>query len=106
MELSSSLDLDEVLLSTARRLCSAMDVTGCYISTNVDDVTATCLIGLSEDSVDEGWTGRRFALADYPLLLKVVTTRRPAFFAPDGPELSATETVYDAPDETSGSSSR
>jgi diguanylate cyclase (GGDEF)-like protein/excisionase family DNA binding protein len=76
LELASSLDLQETLLATARRLCEAVGVGECEI-TVIEGEDLHTLMRVSEGEVDEEWMGQRLALADAAVTREVVETKRP-----------------------------
>ncbi len=76
-ELTSSLDLDEVLLSTARRLCAISGAPMCDIYTLHDGASLQSVISIDGESVDLDWQGRTFALDEWTAMRKVVESREP-----------------------------
>ncbi|HET6477436.1 MAG TPA: GAF domain-containing protein [Thermoleophilia bacterium] len=76
-ELSSSLDLHEVLLSTARRLCAVAEAPTCDIYTLRDDAWLTSVASVDEGSVDAAWQDRSFPLDEWAAMRKAVETREP-----------------------------
>jgi len=76
LELASSLDLEETLLVTARRLCEGVGVSECEISVIEGDDLHT-LMRVNGGEIDQRGRGRRFALADGAVAREVVETRRP-----------------------------
>ena len=77
LELASSLDLQETLLATARRLCDGMGVRICEITVIEGDELHT-LMQVSDGEVDEAWIGQRLSLADAAVIREVIETKRPA----------------------------
>lgn len=91
-ELSSSLDLEEVLLSTARRLCAVAGAPMCDIYTLRDGVTLESVTSVDEGAVDTEWQGRRFSLREWSAMDRAVETREPVVVAGrDDPRLSPAE---------------
>jgi diguanylate cyclase (GGDEF)-like protein/excisionase family DNA binding protein len=91
-ELSSSLDLRDVLLSTARRLCAVADAPMCDIYTLQDGEALESVTSIDEGAVDAGWQGRRFPLEDWHAVRRAVETRGPVVVTGrDDPLLSALE---------------
>ena len=76
-ELSSSLDLHEVLLSTARRLCAVAEAPTCDIYTLRDDAWLTSVASVDEGAVDAAWQDRSFPLDEWAAVRKAVETREP-----------------------------
>ena len=76
-ELSSSLELDEVLVSAARRLCAVAGVTACDIYTLRDDEWLRDAVSIVDGALDPSWQGREFALSDWAAPQEAVRTRRP-----------------------------
>jgi GAF domain-containing protein len=77
LEFGSTLDVERVLLSIARRMRAAIRATACDISA-LDGESLHALVGIdSRDAVDPGFAGREFALADYPLTSGALRTGRP-----------------------------
>ena len=76
-ELSSTLDLDQVLLNTGHRLCAVADMPCCDIYTLDDQRDLTCVVSLVDGEVDMGWQGHRFPLDSWAALTKAVDTRQP-----------------------------
>jgi GAF domain-containing protein len=77
LELTSSLDLQATLLTTARRLCEGVRVNECEITVVEGDQLHT-LMRVSDGEVDEAWMGQRLALADAAVTQEVIETKRPA----------------------------
>ena len=76
-ELTSSLDLDEVLVSTARRLCSISRTPMCdiYILRKGDWLES--VTSIDGDEVDSSWQGQRFPLDDWTAMRRAIETRSP-----------------------------
>ncbi len=91
-ELSSSLDLDEVLVSTAKRLCAVAAAPMCDIYTLRDGATLENVTSVDDGETDEAWRGRRFALDDWTAMRRCVETREPVVITSrDDPRLSPAE---------------
>ena len=91
-ELSSSLDLHDVLLSTAKRLCAVAGAPMCDIYTLQDGEVLLSVTSIDEGEVDTDWQGRRFPLDDWRAVRRAVETREPVVVAGrDDPLLSAAE---------------
>ena len=85
-ELTSSLDLDEVLLSTARRLSAISGAPMCDIYTLRDGSRLESVTSIDEGEVDGEWQGRVFVLDDWTAMRKAVESREPvARREPPGP---------------------
>ena len=76
-ELTSSLDLDEVLLSTARRLSAISGAPMCDIYTLRDGSRLESVTSIDEGEVDGEWQGRAFPLDDWTAMRKAVESREP-----------------------------
>ena len=91
-ELTSSLDLDEVLLSTARRLCAISGAPMCDIYTLRDGSRLESVISVDAGEVDGDWQGRLFALDDWTAMRKAVESREPVVITSrEDPDLSPAE---------------
>ena len=75
-ELSSSLDLGEVLRSTANRLCAVADMPMCDIYTLQGD-TLVDVVSIADGKIDHEWQGRSFPLSGWATLRRAVETRQP-----------------------------
>jgi diguanylate cyclase (GGDEF)-like protein len=75
-ELSSSLDLAEVLRSTADRLCSVADTPMCNIYT-LHGQKLVNVVSIHDGEIDRDWQGREFPLAAWTAVRRAVETRRP-----------------------------
>ena len=64
-DLTSSLDLDEVLQAAARRLNVALAIPDCDIYQLVDGERLLCLASTTRGDLDGAWVGREFSLADW-----------------------------------------
>ena len=76
LELSSSLDLRDTLLATAKRLCESVGVPECEI-TVIEDEGLRTLMRIEHGRVDEAWIGQYLSLADAAVTREVITTKRP-----------------------------
>jgi diguanylate cyclase (GGDEF)-like protein/excisionase family DNA binding protein len=76
LELSSSLDLRDTLLATARRLCASVGVPECEITVLEGDGLRT-IMRVEHGRVDEEWIGKYLALADAAVTREVIETKRP-----------------------------
>ncbi|NLE21423.1 MAG: GAF domain-containing protein [Actinobacteria bacterium] len=76
LELTGSLDLEEILFATARRLCEAVGVNECDVWLIEGDELRT-VIGLRDGAADERRVGQRMALADAAVTREVIETKRP-----------------------------
>ena len=91
-ELSSSLDLEEVLLSTARRLCAISGAPMCDIYTLHDGAWLESVTSIDGGEVDAAWQGRRFALDEWTAMRRAVETRGPVVIeSRNDPSLSPAE---------------
>jgi diguanylate cyclase (GGDEF)-like protein/excisionase family DNA binding protein len=77
LELTSSLDLQATLLTTARRLCQGIGVGECEIAV-IEGNDLHTLMRVRGGEVSERWMGRRLPLADAAVTLEVIETKRPA----------------------------
>jgi len=77
LEFGATLDLDEVLLSTAHRLCTVADTPMCDIYTLSDDDRLVAVVSLADGEVDDSWQGREFPLTAWAAVEKAVRTRQP-----------------------------
>ncbi|HEY5386571.1 MAG TPA: diguanylate cyclase [Thermoleophilia bacterium] len=77
LEFGSTLDVERVLLSIARRMREATRAAACDISA-LDGDSLRALVGIdAADAVDQDFAGREFAVADYPLTGQALRTGRP-----------------------------
>jgi diguanylate cyclase (GGDEF)-like protein/excisionase family DNA binding protein len=76
-ELTSSLDLEDVLLSTARRLCAISGAPMCDIYTLRDGLRLESVTSIDGNAVDNDWQGRLFALDDWTAMRQAVDSREP-----------------------------
>ena len=86
-ELSSSLDLDEVLLNTAHRLCALAGTPCCDLYTLDTERQLTCVVSLVDGEVDGGWQGRSFPLQRWSALDTAVQRRMPIVISSPGDSL-------------------
>ncbi len=77
VELASSLELPEVLVSAARRLSTALAVPDCNIYRLDGDDHLLCIASVTDGAVDATWLGQRLALAEWPSKLRTIQMRRP-----------------------------
>ncbi|HTX67810.1 MAG TPA: GAF domain-containing protein [Thermoleophilia bacterium] len=77
MELTSYLDLQTTLLTTAKRLCESVGVDECEI-TVIEGTELHTLMRVAGGEVDEKWIGQRMALEDAAVTREVIETKRPA----------------------------
>jgi diguanylate cyclase (GGDEF)-like protein/excisionase family DNA binding protein len=92
LELSSSLDLDKVLESAARRISAILDASGCDIYALEHEDSLTCRAAFLDGEVRDEWAGRRFALADWGASrLAIAEHTTVAIAAKDDPRLGAAE---------------
>jgi diguanylate cyclase (GGDEF)-like protein/excisionase family DNA binding protein/putative nucleotidyltransferase with HDIG domain len=80
LELSSSLDLRDTLLATARRLCASVGVPECEI-TVVEGAGLRTIMRVEHGKVDEEWIGQFLTLADAAVTREVIETKRPTVVA-------------------------
>ena len=93
-ELSSSLDLDEVLANTASRLCALANMPCCDLYTLGDERRLTCVVSLVEGQTDRSWQGRSFSLEHWSAMRTAVERRMPIVISSlEDPLLSENERV-------------
>ena len=80
LELSSSLDLRDTLLATARRLCASVGVPECEI-TVIEGAGLRTIMRVEHGKVDEEWIGQFLPLADAAVTREVIETKRPTVVA-------------------------
>ncbi len=80
LELASSLDLDDVLQSAARRLGSALDIPDCDFYELDGPDTVVCVASSSKGCFDDVWTGKTFSLDELPSARLAVEGRRAVAF--------------------------
>ena len=92
LELASSLDLDRVLESAARRICGILGASGCDVYSLDDEDWLVCRAAFLDGEIREEWAGRRFALSEWGAS-RLATAQRTsvAIAAADDPRLSAAE---------------
>jgi diguanylate cyclase (GGDEF)-like protein/excisionase family DNA binding protein len=91
-ELTSSLDLGEVLLSTARRLSAISGAPMCDIYRLRDGTRLESMTSIDGGEVDADWQGRAFALDDWTAMRKAVNSREPVVIeSRRDPDLSPAE---------------
>ena len=74
LEFGSTLDVERVLLSIARRMRAATRAAACDISA-LDGESLRALVGIDgKDAIIQGFAGREFALADYPMTADALRT--------------------------------
>jgi len=77
LEFSSTLDVERVLLSIARRMRGATGAAACDIYA-VDGELLRALVSVDDgDSADQDYAGREFVVADFPLTGLALRTGRP-----------------------------
>jgi diguanylate cyclase (GGDEF)-like protein len=92
VELTSSLDLGEVLFSTARRLCAISRTPMCDIYILRDGIWLESVISIDGDEMDADWQGQEFPLDDWSAMRRAIETRTPVEIrSRDDPGLSAAE---------------
>ena len=75
-ELSSLLDLDEVLRSAATRLCAIAGVPACDLYRLREDMLEN-LVSVVDGEADQSWQGRAFPLSEWAAPTTAVAERRP-----------------------------
>jgi diguanylate cyclase (GGDEF)-like protein/excisionase family DNA binding protein len=91
-ELSSSLDLRDVLRSTAGRLCAVAGAPMCDIYILHDGGVLESVTSIDEGAVDAAWQGSRFPLDDWHAVRRAVESLEPVVIAgADDPILSVQE---------------
>jgi diguanylate cyclase (GGDEF)-like protein/excisionase family DNA binding protein len=92
LELASTLDLDEVLQSAARRLGAALKIPDCDIYRLEDDGRIVCLASTVDGVCDTSWVGHEISLDDWPCArLAIATQRTVTVGSLDDPRLSTAE---------------
>ena len=76
-ELSSSLDLGEVLENTAHRLCALADMPCCDLYTLDAERRLDCVVSLVDRETDRTWQGQSFSLDRWSALRTAVDRRMP-----------------------------
>ena len=88
LELASSLDLDTVLQSAARRLGSALDIPDCDFY-RLDGDLLVCVASSSKGRFDDAWTGRTFPMSEWQSARIAIEERRAiAFDSIEDPRLT------------------
>jgi diguanylate cyclase (GGDEF)-like protein/excisionase family DNA binding protein len=77
LELASSLDLQDTLLATARRLCEGVSVGECEI-TAIEGGELHTLMRVSDGEIDTARIGHRLAIADAAVTREVIESKQPA----------------------------
>ncbi len=80
LELASTLDLDEVLQSAARRLSSVLQIPDCDIYRLEGDERMVCVASSADGVLDESWAGREFVLDEWTSNRYAIETRRAVAF--------------------------
>ena len=92
LELSSSLDLDKVLESAARRISAILDASGCDIYSCEDDDSLVCRAACLNGEIVESWVGQRFSLREWTASRQAIAERATVAIASlDDPHLGAAE---------------
>jgi len=76
LELASTLDLDEVLQSAARRLSAALEILDCDIYRLEGDERLVCVASALDGVYDATWVGRELRLDEWPCERLALETRR------------------------------
>ena len=76
LELASTLDIDEVLQSAARRLSAALQIPDCDIYRLDGDERMVCVAAALDGILDATWVGQEFRLQDWTSERLAVETRR------------------------------
>ena len=91
-ELSSSLDLHDILLSAAKRLCAVAAAPMCDIYKLREGAALESVASIDEGEVDLARQGRSFLLGDWAAVRRAIESREPVVIAGrDDPSLSAAE---------------
>ena len=92
LELASTLDLDEVLQSAARRLSAALEIPDCDIYRLEGTERMVCVASAIDGVCDASWVGQEFRLDDWPCdRLALETSRAVTVSSLADPRLSAVE---------------
>jgi diguanylate cyclase (GGDEF)-like protein/excisionase family DNA binding protein len=92
LELASTLDLDEVLQSAARRLTATLKIPDCDIYRFAGDERMICVAAALGGVYDASWVGREIHLDDWPCERLAIETRRPVIVSSlDDPLLNEDE---------------
>jgi diguanylate cyclase (GGDEF)-like protein/excisionase family DNA binding protein len=98
LELSSTLELDEVLQSAARRLTATLGIPDCDIYRLEEGDRMVCLASAFYGAYDGSWVGKEIRLADWSLDRAAVETGRAQTASSlDDPRLSESERAAMAP---------
>jgi len=89
LDLASSLELDEVLQSAARRLSAVLEIPDCDIYRLEGAERLVCLASTLEGVLDASWVGDELRLVDWPCERLALEARRPVSVRSlDDPRLS------------------
>jgi excisionase family DNA binding protein len=92
LELASTLDLDEVLQSAARRLGTVLEIPDCDIYRLEDDETMVCVASALDGVYDTTWVGHEVRLDEWPFdRLALQTGHAVTARSLDDPRLSKAE---------------
>ena len=92
LELASSLELDEVLQSAARRLSAALQIHDCDVYRLESDGRLVCIASTIDGACDATWVGQEISLEEWPCKhLAVETGRTVTVSSLDDPRLSEIE---------------
>ncbi len=92
LELASSLELDEVLQSAARRLSAALQIHDCDVYRLESDGRLVCIASTIDGACDATWVGQEISLEEWPCKhLAVETGRTVTVSSLDDPRLTETE---------------
>jgi diguanylate cyclase (GGDEF)-like protein/excisionase family DNA binding protein len=92
LELASTLDLDEVLLSAARRLTATLKIPDCDIYRFDGDGRMICVAAALGGVYDATWVGHELHLDDWPCERLAIETRHPIIVSSlDDPRLNEDE---------------
>jgi diguanylate cyclase (GGDEF)-like protein/excisionase family DNA binding protein len=98
LELSSTIELDAVLQSAARRLTVTLGIPDCDIYRLEDDGNMVCVASAFDGAYDGGWVGTQIHLCEWGLdRLAVETGRAQTVNSLDDPRLSDTERALMTP---------
>ena len=92
LELASTLDLDEVLQSAARRLSAVLQIPDCDVYRLEGDERMVCLASALDGANNANWVGQEFRLSDWPCDRLAVETRHAVTVSSlDDPRLTEAE---------------
>jgi len=95
LELSSTLDLRQVLESASRRICKILDASGCDIYSCEDEDTLVCQAAYVNGEIVEAWAGMRSSLEEWTASRRAIAERRTVVIAPlDDRRLGARERAF------------